>query len=259
MKYLQKRLVRDRDLQEYSDCYYEVILVRLNPGFLRGRDVYGFFDGQGKMIAGYVINNMPPFRILQLIPADREDGRRFAEGHEGEFSELIAMWKTSRSKFFYALYYLQLMATLLRCKSKWLLGAAIRKYAHEFYLRFLPNVIYVGAPDPEFQQSGGTGNEKHVWVQYGPIRGMSHHFAVEGAEFAAQQLCEKLIPRTVMTGGVARLGRKIQEVIRFALYPLARVVLLFVRILSYVQSALEQRDIKEERDLMAPNGTQSGT
>lgn len=259
MKYLQKRLVSDRDLREYCDRYYEVILVRLDARALLGRDVYGFLDGQGKMIAGYVINNMPPFRILQLIPADREEGGRFLEAHEGEFCELIAMWKTSRSKLFYSLYYLQLMATLLRCKSTWLLGAAVRKHAHELYLGFLPNVIYIGEPDGEFQQSGATGKEKHVWVQYGRIRGMSHRFAVESSEFAAEQLCEKLLPRTVMRGRMARLGKTIQGIVRFALYPVARVVLLLVSIFSYVQSRFEPRDGKRERDLMASNGTRSGT
>jgi len=244
MKYLQKKLVRDDDLQEYSDRYHQIILVRLEKRLLGAGNVYGFFDGQGKMIGGYVINSMPPFRILQLIPADREEGRKFVEAHEGEFSELVAMWKTSRSKFFYSLYYLQLMATVQRCKSKWLLGAAVRKRAHDRYVKFLPNIIYTGEPDRKFQQTGGTGNEKHVWVQYGLIRGMSHRFGVESSAFAAQQLCRKFLPRAVMKGKMARLGKKIQKFARFAFYPLARGVFLLVKVFSHLQGRLEQRHVK---------------
>jgi len=244
MKYLQKKLVSDHDLQEYSDRYYKIILVRLDRRFLSAADVYGFFDGQGEMIGGYVINSMPPFRILQLIPEDREEGRRFVEEHEGEFSELVAMWKTSRSKFFYSLYYLQLMATLQRCRSKWLLGAAVRRGAHDLYLKFLPNVIYIGEPDRKFQQSGGTGNEKHVWVQYGLIRGMSHRFGVESSAFAAQQFCRKFLPRAVMRGKMERLGKIIEESAGFGLYPLARCVFLSVKVFSYCQSRLEQRHVE---------------
>jgi len=259
MKYLQKKLVSEDGLREYSDRYYDVILVRLDKQFLRGSDVYGFFDRRGKMIGGYIINSIRPFRVLRLIPADREEGRRFVEAHEGEVSELIAMWKTSRSKFFYSLYYLQLMATLLRCRSKWLLGAAVRKSAHDLYLKFLPHVVYVGEPDREFQQSGGTGNEKHVWVQYGRIRGMSHRFAVEGARFGAQQLCRKFLPRAVMRGRMAPLGKKIQGVAGRVLYPVSTVVLLLVRVFSFFQSRFEQRNIEKERNSMISNGRQNGT
>jgi hypothetical protein len=98
MKFIQKKLVSDNDLQEYSENYYKIILVKLDLEFLRGRDVYGFYGDHGGMIGGYTINNRPPYRILKLIPEDLEEGRKFQETYAGEFSELIAMWKASRSK-----------------------------------------------------------------------------------------------------------------------------------------------------------------
>jgi hypothetical protein len=250
MKFIQKKLVSDNDLQEYSENYYKIILVKLDLEFLRGRDVYGFYGDHGGMIGGYTINNRPPYRILKLIPEDLEEGRKFQETYAGEFSELIAMWKASRSKLFHALFYLQIMATVLRCNSKWLLGAAVKKHAHDLYLKFLPNVIYAGEPDYAFQKAGGTGNEKQVWIQYGDIRRLKHLFSIEGSRFVAQQFCKKILPTALRKGKFAAPARALHNVVAVACYPLARVSLFLATMLGLVQRRFEEKDSVEQE---APN------
>jgi len=245
MKYIQKRLISDIELLEYSDRYYDIILVELDLDFLKERDVYGFYDGHGKMIAGYTINNIPPFRILNLIPKERCEGKKFCEAYEGQFSELIAMWKASRSKLFHSLFYLQVMATLQRSKSQWLLGAAVKRHAHDLYLKFLPHVIYEGEPDLDFQNAGGTGRERQVWVQYGNIKRMGHVFSVEGAKFLSQQFCGKILPRVVTRGKYPIIGKTLYDVFALAFYPIARVVFLLVKVFGHIQSRFEgKREVR---------------
>jgi hypothetical protein len=120
-----------------------------------------FYDSQQRMIAGYAINNKPPYKTLSYVPDDVcLNGIRVTSSNEIVFSEVIALWiKASASNTIRASVYCMSVIDSALLKPDFILGGCSLRGARRTQMRALPKLLWHGTGKP-------FDKVVHNWVFY---------------------------------------------------------------------------------------------
>lgn len=93
----------------------------------RGR-VRGFYNSEGRLVSGYVVNARAPFRYRDWVPAERQGELSFLDENEPHFCEWTCIYfDESISKVQRAFIYLRGIVDLLLTGKRYLLGGAVHR------------------------------------------------------------------------------------------------------------------------------------
>jgi hypothetical protein len=152
-----RRVETDSELHEFAAGFATVIQQKTRGvlrgeipiEYLRASQVTAVFDGDERMLAGYVIGKSPPFRLLEFVP---EDARRQLQPPAGaswdDCCEATCFWRTAEVTplFMSARVWPRILADAMRSKKRYLLGHNQSARLDELYSRGNMGVTLYSGP-----------------------------------------------------------------------------------------------------------------
>lgn len=146
---INTRLIRSDEqlLETFLDRFELLSGNPLDLGYLERATVRGFFK-RDELVAGYVLNNRAPYRLLMWIPEDVRQQLidKNISGGEHACCELTCMWKDRASISYWEMNWIYIFAiydAVFRGKRNILGGSFVTKLANG-QTRILENIVYSG-------------------------------------------------------------------------------------------------------------------
>ena len=148
-------------LAEFIDCYNKLAgNIRYHRNEFTGLHVRAFFI-KGIMVAGYVINDKPPYRTLEHIPKnERETIPLLNHEYPVSFAEVNALWIKKRApNRIRALVYCLSVIDCFSKKKDYILGGCLLSGARRTQMRAISKLLWAG-------ESKQFGRLRYNWVFY---------------------------------------------------------------------------------------------
>ena len=149
----------DIELAVFARRYAAAAGLGVDLDYLRRARVRAFFDGAGRMLGGYVINDHPPFRYVQDLGMDAAE--LLGAERVPLFRESTCIWMDRRlGELGRMRVYLRCVRDLGRGDRRYILGGSIRPGVAAVQRRGLPHLVFDGAVELH-------GQRTNAWVYYG--------------------------------------------------------------------------------------------
>lgn len=123
--------------------------------------VRGFYDRSSELVAGYVVNTVPPFRYVSFVPEDRRPELTFLYDNFDRFAEGTCVWVDPAriASAHRVQVYLTVVYDFLRTGRKYFLGGTFHHRLMRQQTVLLDNELYHGA--------SGIPGKSEVYLFYG--------------------------------------------------------------------------------------------
>jgi hypothetical protein len=148
------RKITDRaEIELYIERFHErskvknIERIEIPISYMERSDVYGLFDNDGKMIAGYTLGLRSEYRLMDLVPKDKLSERRYPKNFkDDDCCEVVCLWKLKSTSKSITTRYLwpSIYNNIIKSRKKYLLGHNQNEKLDKLYSFFYPHSIYRG-------------------------------------------------------------------------------------------------------------------
>ena len=146
-----KELCTEQEYELYRDSFYKSLgdissnTKMISIDYLKASEVFGVFNKEGDMLAGYTLGKQSPLRLLDFVPPEAELSlpQKFKWD---DCCEVVCVWKKKEVNTFYTAHYFwpHILGNVLTSKKKYLLGHNQSKRLDSYYSLLGPKSLYSG-------------------------------------------------------------------------------------------------------------------
>ncbi len=153
-----KILVTNEDRNQYRSLYEKSSGGNISDDYLNSSTVRAFYNSQGEMVAGYMLNKKPNFRYLLYIP-ENEMRKISLSPQSDSIAEITCIWMTRKKlrplqRYF---IYTQVIIDSLNCGADFILGGSVVEKVKNIQFNILNQPLWEGI----------STQSQYQWVYYG--------------------------------------------------------------------------------------------
>lgn len=150
-----RRLKQDEELIEFQSNFEKNINdrsqnkhpVTLPMDYIKRSKVIGVFNKNNEMVAGWILNFKPPFRILEAIPAEERAKNKFLQKTpEKDLCEATGIWRSPKisSLHFGLVVWPRVILSCVNSKRRYIISGSLQNKTRDLYEVGSPLMIYKG-------------------------------------------------------------------------------------------------------------------